>query len=279
MTNSRDSSTSSRSDIVGQIDAALGSFKRYQELRRASERSEERTEIVSGIASALETILDAYISAVWNYKLLSFIFEQSSDQDLKIVSERIDNILSNVIKDPLSVYEIDISTYNKINKELSEINQALQTLNPALSMELNAYQESWLQKIAFVNQVLRIPDLANALTGRQDLISCMNQLKAFFEDSRKVQEIEKLTTLKEKWSGIKVKFESYKSIESYEGIKQAYNFSDETIAVIKRLLEGSELFLDSIKPQVLKDLYKFRDFCKAVALKLKSPEEEEGGEV
>jgi len=151
-------------------------------------------------------------------------------------------------------------------------------VNQRLLLEIGQYKKSWLDKIEFVEHIIVIPDLAKELKDLDDLRLCIEEVKSFFEKCTNVQDLESMPMLKKEWSEIKARFDQYKNIESYEGIKKMYDFSDETIPVIRVLLEGNELPLSSISPKVLEDLYKFKDFCNSVALKFK-PQEKDADEV
>ncbi len=81
-----------------------------------------------------------------------------------------------------------------------------------------------------------------------------------------------IRTLKDEWDRLVATFKRYKNIESYEGIKEQYAFSDETIDVIKGLLNEQEISLSSISSEVLREITRFEDFCNIVKLKFQPSE-------
>jgi hypothetical protein len=277
MPNSQNLQKSSSKEIVELIDGVLDSTQRYSRLKKAASQSNERAEIVAGIAVMLEHTVLNYSSVIWNHKLLTFAFEQRSKENLKAVSQSISNFLSGRIKDPSRTHEINTATYTRMSQEIGHINEVLQGMNQRLTAEVNEYEKAWLDRIEFVKHVILIPDLAKELKDLNGLLSCMEEIKTFFEKCKNVQDVENMATLKNNWSEIKARFDQYKGIESYEGIKRMYDFSEETMPVIRVLLEGNELPLSSISPKVLEDLYKFKDFCGAVSVKFKPPEKNKNG--
>lgn len=275
MRNSQKSSTPLSRNIVKLIDEVLNSYSECKKLRRTASEKENVIMITSNLASTLDSVWQACKTMIWNYKLLASVFKRKSNQNMEAISGELDYLLSQLIRDPSKIDEIDRSTLDRIFQKSSGIIRGLQEIDRALRSELDSVRNSILQKIEITEQILRIPDIAESVKDTQALRRCIKNIKTFVEKSRTERDISELEALREEWSHINQGFQDYRDIESYEGLKRKYDFSDSTIGIIKALLGGEELSLYSIQPRVLKEMYTFDDFCRATTLKFKTVMEED----
>ncbi len=194
---------------------------------------------------------------------------------MKAISEELEHLLFKLIGDPSKIDEIDRRTLDKIIAKSSRIVQKVQKIDRAICGEIDSVRDSMLQRVQITEQILRIPDIAESVKDTEALHRCIKDIKTFLEDSKTEGDMSELEKREKEWDNLTKEYQNYRDIDSYEDLKQKYDFSDSTIGIIKDLLEGKELSLYSIKPQVLKELYTFDDFCKATTLKFKTGTEED----
>lgn len=274
MMHSRRSSNPSSKNIVSRIDEVLSSYAECRKLRQTAGETENVRTVTSNLASTLDWVWQACKMATWNYKLLTMVYKKKSKQSMKKISGELHNLLSKLIKNPSKIDEIDRPTLDRINEKSSEIVQELHEIDRAIREELDFVRESVLQKVEITKQILRIPDIAESVKDTQVLRKCIADIKTFLENSRIQGDLSEIEALTQEWNRVNEEFQNYRDIESYEGLKKKHAFSDSTIKIIKALLEGKELSLDSIQPQVLEEMYTFEDFCKATTLKFRTGMEE-----
>ena len=274
MMHSRRSSNPSSKNIVNRITEVLNSYSECKKLRQTAGEKENVRTVTSNLASALDIVWQACKMVTWNYKLLTSVYKRKSKQNMRKISEELHYLLSKLIKNPSKIDEIDCSALDQINEKSSEIVQELHEVDRAIRAELDSVRKSILQKVEITEQILRIPDIAESVKDTQALRKCIDDIKTFLENSTIQGDLSELEALRQEWNRVNQEFQNYRDIESYEDLKNKHNFSDSTIRIIKALLEGKELSLYSIQPQVLEEMYTFEDFCKATTLKFRTGMEE-----
>ncbi len=262
-------------DIIKRIDEVLNSYSEYKKLRRTEEEQEKVRTILSSLVSTLDGVWKTSKMAAWNHRLLTLIYKRKSRQNMKAISEELEHLLFKLIGDPSKIDEIDRRTLDKIIAKSSRIVQKVQKIDRAICGEIDSVRDSMLQRVQITEQILRIPDIAESVKDTEALHRCIKDIKTFLEDSKTEGDMSELEKREKEWDNLTKEYQNYRDIDSYEDLKQKYDFSDSTIGIIKDLLEGKELSLYSIKPQVLKELYTFDDFCKATTLKFKTGREED----
>lgn len=274
MMHSRKSSKPSSKNIADRINEVLNSYSECKKLRQTAGEKENVRTVTSSLVSALDRVWQACKMATWNYKLLTSVYKRKSEQNMKKISEELHNLLSKYIKNPSKIDEIDRPTLDQINEKSSEMVQELHEVDRSICAELDSVRESVLQKVEITEQILRIPDIAESVKDTLALRKCIEDIKTFLEKSRIQCDLSELEVLRQEWNRVNQQFQDYRDVESYEDLKKKYDFSDSTISIIKALLEGKELSLYSIQPQVLEEMYTFEDFCKATTLKFRTGMEE-----
>lgn len=265
MKNCQGSQLSSRKDISWLLEDAYRSTI-------SKVISKEKMQVINQLAITLERLLMNYNSTIRNYRLLTVVYAQKTEENLKQVSSDIRNTLEKSLKKPSHFHEMESVEVAEFGKKADELNQSLQAINQNLAAELNLYKKNWLNTVSLTRHILRIPDLARELKDEEDLLSCMDEIQNHLNDVDASQEKKEIRTLKDEWDRLVATFKRYKSIESYEGIKKQYAFSDETIDVIKGLLNEQEISLSSISSEVLREITRFEDFCNIVKLKFQPSE-------
>ncbi|MCW4005297.1 MAG: hypothetical protein NWF04_01665 [Candidatus Bathyarchaeota archaeon] len=234
--------------------------------------SDRVEEINNQLATLLEGLTTNYRKALDKHKLLTEVYEQSTEVSVMEVSSQIKDTLSNIDKESYQLSAMTSLNMDGITKKIEDNNQTLQLITQRLNKELDSYTSSWICKIGVAKQILKIPDLVEELGDEKPLIQCINSLEECL--SKFAGEHQDLSRAKEEWKTLTEKFAEYKNIESFESLKENYGFSIDTIEVIKTLLSGKEISLSAISSNVLTEIKKFEDFCNVVKLDFQTVEEE-----
>jgi hypothetical protein len=264
MKNYRNTSQNSCNDISCVLEDAF-------QLAFSKIKSDEQEKFIGQFADILENLLDDYVLVIRKYEILTLIHHRKIKENLKPISKNIQRMLKNLDIEPIQLQKLNSKDVTEIEKQIQVHQQQLQEINQKLSIEILALKKDWNEKILRIKQLVRIPDLARELKDREDLLSCMGIIAKYFESILDVEDKDQ-ESLKTEWSQMEKKFSKYKNIESYEGIKKRYKFSDETLDFLKELLDEKKIPLSSLNPEILKEIKKFSDFCKNVRMSFQ-PEE------
>lgn len=226
-------------------------------------------EIYRQLAVLLEKLLINYQNTIRKQKLLTEVYEQKQER-IQVATVKIKETLSDINNESSKFTSITALNLDKISERIDKHVELLQTIGQKLENEIKNYENIWTNKISVAKQILKIPDLVKELGNTRPLVQCIINLENQLHKSS--DENEKIETLKTEWKRLTEKFSEYETIESFEGLKERYGFSQKTIDVIKMLLNGQQLSFSSISSDVLSQLKKFKDFCDVIKLEFQSVE-------
>lgn len=239
----------------------------YESRKDVESKVEDEKDDLISLTDQLESLEEEVQKLIWYESILNEVFDQdnqNADSETELVREF---VCDEVVESTDEIINQDLSVFED---ECSEVKKAVEEMIEVLGGCLEEEKEKWEHKIANTRKIIQIPGLLTD-DAKSELEDVSQSIEDFVTtEIWDVRTEEGVSGLKEDWQSLTSKFNNHRTIHGYENVQEEYEISDETVEIIKELIEGGETELQKFEPVILEDLKKFDKFAKQVKVSFKS---------
>ena len=161
---------------------------------------------------------------------------------------------------------MDFAENRALEKEMLDAVQELDKIKSEMEKQIEDALKNWQIQCDLNEQLLLIPDLSASSTQKKNAEQAISDFKRILERiSSSLQSDVSDKRIKDEWKDAKQRFEKY--AVSDDKLKNEYRLSEETIDIIKRLLNSSEILLSEVDKEVINQLYKLPAFQRLLTIR------------
>ena len=252
--------TQSLTDLVSEAEEHAEEFDSRKDVESKIEAEKEE---LRSAKARLESLEEEVRKLVWYRSVLEELFDHESVEIESAIEEVDDLVCDELVDSAEEVIDYDFSGLdNRVDEVRDDVKEDLEELEESLEEK----QEDWEQKISNARKIIQIPGLLDE-TDKENLQEVSKSIEEFVTgEIWEVRSVEEVESLEDEWNLLTSTFNSHRTIHSYDNVKEEYGISDESMEILKELVEDSETNLDKFNPDILEDLKQLEEFIKQVKI-------------
>ena len=233
------------------------------------EETGQRIEMLPALTKVIERTASQALLLCLKTGLVEQVFELQPACSLDDLRSYLRQPLA-ILNEPEQVFVIDQDELEQFRSRLEACREQSQALIDQIKQQLDDFEDGIHQEMDMVRAILQIPDLLPDAGGARQVRQVLAGMSRVLEQAQAESTLTDAGVLKrlaDEWKQLYTTFTRIREKLSFDSLQADYGFSDDTVAVIERLVSGQMITMDALTSQTIAELQQFRQFCRQIVLR------------